>query len=60
MLYAVFMSASLPPLPPPQKPVAAPELLELGVRGQDPCLRADAARNRARLLEAAARLIAEH
>ncbi|MER7492053.1 helix-turn-helix domain-containing protein [Streptomyces pharetrae] len=60
MLYAVFMSASLPPFPPPQKPVAAPELLELGARGQDPCLRADAARNRARLLEAAARLIAEH
>ncbi|MGW0186340.1 TetR/AcrR family transcriptional regulator [Streptomyces sp. NPDC003362] len=60
MLYAVFMSASLPPFPPPQEPVAAPELLELGGPGQDPCLRADAARNRARLLEAAGRLIAEH
>ncbi|HLL37250.1 TetR/AcrR family transcriptional regulator [Streptomyces sp. NPDC052773] len=60
MLYAVFMSASLPPFPPHQEPVGAPELLELGVSGQDPCLRADAARNRARLLEAAAKLIAEH
>ncbi|MER6348688.1 TetR/AcrR family transcriptional regulator [Streptomyces sp. NPDC001595] len=60
MLYAVFMSASLPPFPPSQESVGAPELLELGAPGQDPCLRADAARNRARLLEAAGRLIAEH
>ncbi|TWV53940.1 helix-turn-helix transcriptional regulator [Streptomyces misionensis] len=35
-------------------------MLELGTAPEEPCLRADAARNRARLLEAAARLIAEH
>ncbi|ARP73892.1 TetR/AcrR family transcriptional regulator [Streptomyces pluripotens] len=35
-------------------------MLEVGPVPGDPCLRADAARNRARLLEAAARLIAEH
>ncbi|KOV64682.1 TetR family transcriptional regulator [Streptomyces sp. MMG1121] len=35
-------------------------MLEVGPASEEPCLRADAARNRARLLEAAARLIAEH
>jgi AcrR family transcriptional regulator len=60
MLYAVFMSASLPPFPRPQEPVGEPELLQLSSAEDEPCLRADAARNRARLLEAAARLIAEH
>ncbi|KKD09175.1 TetR family transcriptional regulator [Streptomyces sp. WM6386] len=35
-------------------------MLQLGAPEEEPCLRADAARNRARLLEAAARLIAEH
>ncbi|MFR0355514.1 TetR/AcrR family transcriptional regulator [Streptomyces sediminimaris] len=59
MLYAVFMSAALPPFPRPQEPVGEPELLQLSA-ADGPCLRADAARNRARLLEAAARLIAEH
>ncbi|MFE6617732.1 TetR/AcrR family transcriptional regulator [Streptomyces sp. NPDC057740] len=60
MLYAGFMSAVLPPFPPPQEPVDKPHLLEVGSAADEPCLRADAARNRARLLEAAARLIAEH
>ncbi|MEU2423533.1 TetR/AcrR family transcriptional regulator [Streptomyces sp. NPDC007851] len=60
MLYAVFMSSVLPPLPQPQEPFDTPELLEVGSAPDEPCLRADAARNRARLLEAAARLIAEH
>lgn len=60
MLYAVFMSAALPPFPQPQEPVAQPELLQVGPLEEEPCLRADAARNRARLLEAAARLVAEH
>lgn len=60
MLYAVFMSASLPPFPRPQEPSGEAELLQLGTPEDEPCLRADAARNRARLLEAAARLIAEH
>lgn len=62
MLYAGFMSADLPPFPQPQENVGPPELLQLGT-GTDvdePCLRADAARNRARLLEAAERLVAEH
>ncbi|MBZ9644565.1 TetR/AcrR family transcriptional regulator [Streptomyces sp. PSKA30] len=54
------MSASLPPIPEQQEPIDAPELLELGTPGEEPCLRADAARNRARLLEAAGRLVAEH
>ncbi|MFE1952657.1 MULTISPECIES: TetR/AcrR family transcriptional regulator [Streptomyces] len=45
MLYAEFMSSSLP--------------LQIGTTADEPCLRADAARNRARLLEAAARLVAE-
>ncbi|AZS89699.1 TetR/AcrR family transcriptional regulator [Streptomyces griseoviridis] len=35
-------------------------MLQVGTVEDEPCLRADAARNRARLLEAAARLIAEH
>ncbi|MEW2300763.1 TetR/AcrR family transcriptional regulator [Streptomyces sp. NPDC006655] len=60
MLYAVFMSSALPPFPQPQEPFDTPELLEVGPAPEEPCLRADAARNRARLLEAAARLIAEH
>ncbi|MCG7209254.1 MULTISPECIES: TetR/AcrR family transcriptional regulator [Streptomyces] len=60
MLYAVFMSSVLPPFPQPQEPFDTPELLEVGSAPDEPCLRADAARNRARLLEAAARLIAEH
>ncbi|WP_369197949.1 TetR/AcrR family transcriptional regulator [Streptomyces djakartensis] len=55
------MSAVPPPLPTPQEPVDHPELLQLGpaLEADEPCLRADAARNRARLLEAAARLVAE-
>ncbi|MFJ7074035.1 TetR/AcrR family transcriptional regulator [Streptomyces sp. NPDC098781] len=60
MLYSGFMSAALPPFPEPQEPLDAPQLLEVGSAPEEPCLRADAARNRARLLEAAARLIAEH
>ncbi|MCQ4208245.1 TetR/AcrR family transcriptional regulator [Streptomyces longispororuber] len=60
MLYAEFMSTSLPPLPPPEEPMGEPELLEIGLAEEEPCLRADAARNRARLLEAAGRLVAEH
>ncbi|MEU4932321.1 TetR/AcrR family transcriptional regulator [Streptomyces yokosukanensis] len=60
MLYAVFMSRALPPFPSPQEPFDVPELLEVGPAPEEACLRADAARNRARLLEAAARLIAEH
>ncbi|MGW3339547.1 TetR/AcrR family transcriptional regulator [Streptomyces seoulensis] len=60
MLYAVFMSSALPPCPQPQEPLDTPLLLEVGTGPDEPCLRADAARNRARLLEAATRLIAEH
>lgn len=60
MLYAVFMSSALPPFPPSGEPFDAPQLLEVGTAPEEPCLRADAARNRARLLDAAARLIAEH
>ncbi|MEU2618467.1 helix-turn-helix domain-containing protein [Streptomyces sp. NPDC007157] len=60
MLYAVFMSSVLPPFPQPQEPFETPQLLDVGPAPEEPCLRADAARNRARLLEAAARLIAEH
>jgi AcrR family transcriptional regulator len=61
MLYAGFMSAVPPPFPTPQESVDHPELLQLGtaLEPDEPCLRADAARNRARLLEAAARLVAE-
>ncbi|MGV9346774.1 TetR/AcrR family transcriptional regulator [Streptomyces spiralis] len=55
------MSSTLPPFPTPQEPVEnTPVLLELGTDVDEPCLRADAARNRARLLDAAARLVAEH
>ncbi|WAX76567.1 TetR/AcrR family transcriptional regulator [Streptomyces sp. KMM 9044] len=53
------MSAVPPPAPMPQEPVRPQELLQLGVEPDEPCLRADAARNRARLLEAAALLVAE-
>ncbi|EGX57102.1 TetR family transcriptional regulator [Streptomyces zinciresistens K42] len=60
MLYPVFMSAALPPFPKPEEPVDARQLLEVALAPDEPCLRADAARNRARLLEAASRLIAEH
>ncbi|MGW5127043.1 TetR/AcrR family transcriptional regulator [Streptomyces sp. NPDC004069] len=69
MLYAVFMSRPLSPLPKPQEPQetqetrelsAQPVLLAFGTGEDEPCLRADAARNRARLLDAAARLVAEH
>ncbi|MGN9818155.1 TetR/AcrR family transcriptional regulator [Streptomyces sp. SD11] len=54
------MSASLPPFPKPQEPTGEPVLLELTTGEDEPCLRADAARNRARLLEAATRLVEEH
>ncbi|MFB7595316.1 TetR/AcrR family transcriptional regulator [Streptomyces sp. NPDC056160] len=54
------MSSALPPFPTPQEPQDKPMLLELGAGSDEPCLRADAARNRARLLDAAARLVAEH
>ncbi|MEU8972381.1 helix-turn-helix domain-containing protein [Streptomyces monashensis] len=60
MLYAGFMSAALPPFPTPEEPLDSPQLLQVAPSPEEPCLRADAARNRARLLEAAARLIAEH
>ncbi|MFE7899418.1 TetR/AcrR family transcriptional regulator [Streptomyces sp. NPDC057424] len=55
------MSAAPPPYPTPRESVGHPELLQLGTALEDdePCLRADAARNRARLLEAAGRLVAE-
>ncbi|WP_328346812.1 helix-turn-helix domain-containing protein [Streptomyces violaceus] len=55
------MSTAPPPFPTPQEPVALPGLLQLGTspEADEPCLRADAARNRARLLEAAGRLVAE-
>ncbi len=59
MLYAVFMSAAPPPAPAPQDPAEPRELPQLGFDVDEPCLRADAARNRARLLEAAAQLVAE-
>jgi AcrR family transcriptional regulator len=55
------MSAFPPPFAKPQQQLlAAPELVQLGSAEDEPCLRADAARNRARLLEAASRLVAEH
>ncbi|MFE6287202.1 TetR/AcrR family transcriptional regulator [Streptomyces sp. NPDC057877] len=57
------MCAALPPLPRPQasqESADSAELIQLSTSAEDPCLRADAARNRARLLEAAARLVAEH
>ncbi|MET9256184.1 TetR/AcrR family transcriptional regulator [Streptomyces sp. NPDC048182] len=57
------MSAAPPPFTTPperQESHGRHELISLGTGSEeDPCLRADAARNRARLLEAAARLIAE-
>ncbi|MFV0132395.1 TetR/AcrR family transcriptional regulator [Streptomyces sp. HMX87] len=56
------MSAAPPPSPDHQEIAGPPELLQVGTSPtqDEPCLRADAARNRARLLEAAARLVAEH
>ncbi|MGW8066166.1 TetR/AcrR family transcriptional regulator [Streptomyces ziwulingensis] len=56
------MPTAPPSFPEPEKTTGPPELLQLGTRAaeDEPCLRADAARNRARLLEAAARLVAEH
>ncbi len=59
MLYPGFMSTARPPVPAPQEPIEPQELLRLGLGAEETCLRADAARNRARLLEAAARLVAE-
>ncbi|KAF3468893.1 TetR/AcrR family transcriptional regulator [Streptomyces sp. Tu 3180] len=53
------MSAVPPPAPTPQESVEPQELPQLGLDVDEPCLRADAARNRARLLEAAALLVAE-
>lgn len=57
------MTSSAPPEPPPppdssSRGAAGRSLLPLA--GEAPPMRADAARNRARLLEAAARLVAEH
>lgn len=60
VLYAEFMPDVLPPCPEPEEAVAGSELLRVGPFDDEPCLRADAARNRARLLDAAARLISEH
>jgi AcrR family transcriptional regulator len=61
MLYAVDMSTALPPCPQPEEPLdGTPVLVPFGTGAEEPCLRADAARNRARLLDAAARLVAEH
>jgi AcrR family transcriptional regulator len=62
MLYAGVMSAAPLPVPKPEETAAPPELLQLGtgIEEDGPCLRADAARNRARLLDAAERLVAEH
>ncbi|MFG2127051.1 TetR/AcrR family transcriptional regulator [Streptomyces sp. NPDC048751] len=54
------MSAAPPPFPKTRQSLAATELLQVGPIEEEPCLRADAARNRARLLEAAGRLVAEH
>lgn len=54
------MSTPLPPFPKRPEPSREPVALELTSRPDGPQLRADAARNRARLLEAAARLVAEH
>ncbi|MBV2357131.1 TetR/AcrR family transcriptional regulator; helix-turn-helix transcriptional regulator [Streptomyces sp. J2-1] len=60
MLYAEFMPSALPPFPQPPESFEPPELLTVETAPDEPNLRADAARNRARLLEAATRLIAEH
>ncbi|MFD4563786.1 TetR/AcrR family transcriptional regulator [Streptomyces sp. NPDC058467] len=54
------MSTPLPPFPKRPEPADEPMLMELTSPGDVPQLRADAARNRARLLEAAARLVEEH
>lgn len=54
------MSTPLPPFPKRQEASDEPVLMELAFPGAAPQLRADAARNRARLLEAAARLVEEH
>ncbi|MFI9155163.1 TetR/AcrR family transcriptional regulator [Streptomyces sp. NPDC053367] len=55
------MSTDLPLLQPPSRePDPGVESSLLGMPEEGPCLRADAARNRAKLLDAAARLIAEH
>ncbi|WP_055525788.1 TetR/AcrR family transcriptional regulator [Streptomyces graminilatus] len=64
------MSDSLPPFPQPKWRAGEHVLLELGTGigigpdveagADEPCLRADAARNRARLLEAAARLVEQY
>ncbi|MEU7057267.1 helix-turn-helix domain-containing protein [Streptomyces sp. NPDC046197] len=54
------MPSAPPPFADPQEPVKTPVLIQLGAGEDEPCLRADAARNRARLLDAAARLVAEH
>ncbi|MFE4627818.1 TetR/AcrR family transcriptional regulator [Streptomyces mirabilis] len=54
------MSTPLPPFPGGQEHSGAPVPLELTVGPAAPQLRADAARNRARLLEAATRLVEEH
>ncbi|MFH8798568.1 TetR/AcrR family transcriptional regulator [Streptomyces sp. NPDC017936] len=54
------MSTPLPPFRRPEETFGEPELLQLGQTDEERCLRADAARNRARLLDAAARLVAEH
>ncbi|MFG2501202.1 TetR/AcrR family transcriptional regulator [Streptomyces sp. NPDC048441] len=52
------MTGPTPPLPPsPESPGGVPELV-LTPLGEPPLLRADAARNRTRLLDAAARLMA--
>ncbi|MFE9774784.1 TetR/AcrR family transcriptional regulator [Streptomyces sp. NPDC005931] len=53
------MSAAQSPTSTPQEPLRPQLLLQLGPEADEPCLRADAARNRAKLLEAAARLVAE-
>ncbi|QNP74328.1 helix-turn-helix transcriptional regulator [Streptomyces roseirectus] len=55
------MSALLPPFVNPSDDTPTePELLQLDNPADEPCLRADAARNRARLLDAAAKLVARH
>ncbi|MFG2474796.1 TetR/AcrR family transcriptional regulator [Streptomyces fagopyri] len=53
------MPTPLPPFPKGPEPATQPVLLELTSGPEGPQLRADAARNRARLLEAAARLVEE-
>ncbi|MFE4553062.1 MULTISPECIES: TetR/AcrR family transcriptional regulator [unclassified Streptomyces] len=53
------MSTPLQPFPKGSEPATRPVLLELASGPEGPQLRADAARNRARLLEAATRLVEE-